>query len=593
MNQIRLLGLLLTFSCVLLYRVQAQDARQKIAPELMQAAAGQNAVECIVVFRSQTDLQDLPLVRGKENKGREAYARLQAAAASSQAEVRRILAAATRPYRSFFIVNALYTTVHQDLLLQLAARPEVAWIQPNPWVMNIDLQADTTPVLSARAPVEWGVDKINTPEVWAQGVNGEGVVIGGQDTGVEWTHPALKEKYRAWEGDEATVDHNYHWFDAISELSPLHQDPNPSPANNRCGLMLAAPCDDNDHGTYTMGISVGDDGAGNQTGVAPGARWIACRNMERGYGSPATYLAGFEWFLAPTDLNGNNPRPELAPHVINNSWGCPEMEGCTLANWGILETAIENLRSAGVVVIVSAGNDGPACNSIFDPPAIFANAFSVGATNRTDTLTGFSSRGLVTVDGSNRLKPDVVAPGFQVRSARPDSRYMTSSGTSAAGPFVVGVVALMIQANPDLAGEVELIEQILRETTVPAYDIVSCNGYTSADIPNPMTGYGRIDALAAVERARQVSPTQEPAGNLRMRVYPNPTDGLVFFSLEDTLSTGTLEIFDLTGKRIEQRQVTSFPQEVDLSGYAAGMYYWRCRSGTRSAGGKLIRVGGK
>src|SRR5690606_40966087 len=60
--------------------------------------------------------------------------------------------------------------------------------------------------------------------------------------------------------------------------------------------------------------------------ISPGARWIGARVMERGYGHLSTYLSGLEWCLAPTDTNGLNPRPDLAPDIINNSWGCPRME---------------------------------------------------------------------------------------------------------------------------------------------------------------------------------------------------------------------------------------------------------------------------
>jgi serine protease AprX len=77
-----------------------------------------------------------------------------------------------------------------------------------------------------------------------------------------------------------------------------------------------------------MGTIIGDDGGANQIGVAPGARWIGCRNMEQGAGTPATYSECFQWFMAPTDRQGNNPQPALAPDVINNSWTCPPDEGC-------------------------------------------------------------------------------------------------------------------------------------------------------------------------------------------------------------------------------------------------------------------------
>ena len=164
-----------------------------------------------------------------------------------------------------------------------------------------------------------------------------------------------------------------------------------------------------------MGTMVG----GNDTlkiGVAPDAKWIACRNMYRGYGSPVTYTECYEWFLAPTDINGQNPDHARSPHVINNSWGCPPNEGCNLDNFFMMETVINNLTAAGTVVVVSAGNDGSSCGTISNPSAIFENSFAVGASREDDTKAGFSSIGTVLVDSSYRIKPDVVAPGVNVLS---------------------------------------------------------------------------------------------------------------------------------------------------------------------------------
>src|SRR5690606_13518356 len=160
----------------------------------------------------------------------------------------------------------------------------------------------------------------------------------------EWDHPALRSKYRGAEGD--AVSHDYNWHDAIHEINPLNGDSIIMPGNNPCGLDYPIPCDDSGHGTHTMGMLVGSDSA-YQIGVAPDARWIGCRNMERGWGKPSTYLECMEWFLAPTDVNGENPDPTKAPHVINNSWSCPEVEGCNPDNFELLHQAVVNLRAAG------------------------------------------------------------------------------------------------------------------------------------------------------------------------------------------------------------------------------------------------------
>src|SRR5690606_12774389 len=152
-------------------------------------------------------------------------------------------------------------------------------------------------------------------KVWEElKVRGEGIVIAGQDTGYEWDHPALKHQYRGNLG--RAVNHNYNWHDAIH--APIQR------AGNKCGYDLAATCDDNDHGTHTMGTMVGNDGGENQIGVAPAAKWIGCRNMDAGVGTPQTYIECFEYFLAPYPYGANAMMagdPTKAPHVINNSWG--------------------------------------------------------------------------------------------------------------------------------------------------------------------------------------------------------------------------------------------------------------------------------
>src|SRR5690606_9828155 len=170
--------------------------------------------------------------------------------------------------------------------------------------------------------------------------------------------------------------------------------------------------DDESHGTHTMGTMLGDDGGANQIGMAPGARWIGCRNMEQGVGTPVTYSECFQWFVAPTDLAGDNADPAMAPDVISNSWTCTPGEGCADPN--LLLTVVENVRAAGIVVASAAGNSGPSCSTISQPPGIYDAAFTVGASTLDDAIAGFSSRGPVMVDGSNRLKPDVTAPGVSV-----------------------------------------------------------------------------------------------------------------------------------------------------------------------------------
>jgi subtilisin family serine protease len=252
-----------------------------------------------------------------------------------------------------------------------------------------------------------------------------------------------------------------------------------------------------------MGTMVGDDGGSNQIGVAPGARWIGCRNMNQGVGTPATYIECFEFFLAPYPIGGDpaaDGDPAKAPHVISNSWVCPPSEGC---DWTSLQTAVENVRAAGIVVVASAGNEGSSCGSVMYPPAIYDAAFSVGATREEDdTIASFSSRGPVTVDGSGRRKPDVSAPGVSVRSCVPGGGYGTKSGTSMAGPHVAGTVALLWSATPCLIGDVDTTEWVIAHTARPRTTAQGCGGDGPSDVPNNVYGWGIVDALAAVEEAQ-------------------------------------------------------------------------------------------
>ncbi|HQW82482.1 MAG TPA: S8 family serine peptidase [Pseudomonadota bacterium] len=417
------------------------------------------------------------------------HAALRAEAAATQHDVLDWLTKNGIRYRAFTVVNAVAATLPADRIATLAKRADVLRIDADPVIHQVLPKSEPVQFGKAVTAIELGVSYINADDVWALPGNprGAGVVVAGQDTGYRWTHNAIKAKYLGWDG--AVADHNYHWHDAIHSGGGV------------CGANAVAPCDDDEHGTHTMGTMVGDDGGTNQVGVAPDAKWIGCRNMDQGNGTPTTYLECFDWFLAPTDLNGLNPDPSKAPHVINNSWGCPTSEGCNSGNWATMQTAIANLTAAGVLVVASAGNGGSGCFTVNDPPAMFAESFSVGNFSAsTGALAGSSSRGPVTTDGSGRMKPDIAAPGQSVRSSTgaSDSSYDWFSGTSMAGPHVAGAAALVMSAVPGLQREPALVRQFLTQSATA----VSSTSCSSAGVPNNLYGSGRLNALAAVQSAQ-------------------------------------------------------------------------------------------
>ena len=191
---------------------------------------------------------------------------------------------------------------------------------------------------------------------------------------------------------------------------------------------------------------------------------------------------------------------EMAPHVINNSWGCPRSEGC---EGGEFERILNALRAAGIFVVVSAGNDGPGCSTIKDGPAFHSDAaFSVGAMDhRNDAIASFSSRGPSIFD--NKVGPDVSAPGVNVRSCVKSGGYAEYgwSGTSMAGPHVVGMVALLWSTHPKLIGNIEQTESILRSTSEFKSTTQQCGGTPGSSRPNNTFGFGIANVFEAVKAA--------------------------------------------------------------------------------------------
>jgi len=466
-------------------RAAVESISTKISPWVLVATADGARGDFLVVLSEQADLGPAYALPTKQERGRWVYQTLWETAQRSQAPLRAWLDARGVPYRSFYIVNLIHVPAGDRALVEaLAARPDVARIEANPRIQNVEPQPAADSAL-APAGIEWNISHVGAPAVWTLGYTGQGIIVGGQDTGYDWDHPALVNQYRGWNGSSAS--HDYNWHDAVHSGGGV------------CGPNSPEPCDDHNHGTHTMGTVLGDDGGVNQIGMAPGARWIGCRNMDQGVGTPATYLECFEFFLAPYPVGGvpAQGNPDLAPDVTNNSWGCPPDEGCS---WNTLQAAVEAQRAAGIMTVVSAGNEGSSCSSVQDPPAIYDAAYSVGATNSSDGIASFSSRGPVTVDGSNRLKPDISAPGVSIRSSVRGGGYQGGwDGTSMAGPHVVGAVALLWSAKPALRNDIDQTEAILNTTAAPRAS-AQC-GDPPGTVPNNVYGWGRLDALAAVQEA--------------------------------------------------------------------------------------------
>lgn len=463
-------------------RVLAQsDPQAKIEPALLEQMTTAGQTDFFVWMSQKAQLKPANQLKSRQEKGRFVFDTLRATAEATQKGLRAELNKQGVVYRPFYIANKIFVRGGtQALLLNIAARPDVTRITAN---HTYQLEE---PIVDRNAQdhlltVESNLSFLNADDVWALGVTGQGIVLAGNDTGLSWNHPALINHYRGWDG--LSANHNYNWWDATQAYPTV-------------------PGDGHGHGTHTTGTMVGNDGSANQIGMAPGAKTIHCKNMtDYGGGSDLTFSECFEWDLAPWDLNGANPRPDLAPDTINNSWGYFG------GNYPVFEDEIAALQAAGILVEVSAGNSGPGCGSL-GSPGDYRQVLTTGSVNHAGgslpgDLTSFSSRGPSGLYPSpDSYFPDILAPGENIRSSLPGGTYGSWSGTSMAGPHATGLIGLMWSANPALRGLIPETIQIILDTARPLTNQSgsNCGGdYTSG--PNNDWGYGSIDALAAVQGA--------------------------------------------------------------------------------------------
>jgi subtilisin family serine protease len=426
-----------------------------------------------VIMKDQLDISDVAKIADRNERLTTAYQKLTAHANSTQADLRSVFDGVGIKYTPYYLENAMEVQGGTLVRLYLMTRPDVDRVLPSPHLRAVpDDLPQPGPLSQVEDKVQWNISMIGADKVWSEfNVRGKGIVIGQSDSGVDGSHPAIAKQYRGYNAND-----DYNWFDPWSGTTSPH--------------------DENGHGTHTTGTILGAGGIG----VAPEAQWIACVNLDRNLANPAYYLNCMQFMLAPFPHGGNpftDGNPTKAAYVLNNSWGCPDLEGCDPNS---LLPAANNLRNAGIFVVVSTGNDGPNCETVADPLSLYDSVFSVGAIDSSGNMADFSSRGPVTIDGSGRVKPDIVAPGVQILSSTPNNTYAEFDGTSMAGPHLVGVVALIWSAQPRLIGDIDATEQLIIETAKPYSGTVGAGCFSGSN-PSNAYGYGVVDVYAAVKKA--------------------------------------------------------------------------------------------
>ena len=427
------------------------------------AMQSQDTITVIVRFRDQADLSG---VRGNNrfDSLRLIIEALQAKAKNFPAFVSLILQQRSAQgkvvrYKPFWIFNGMSVTATADTIVELAQDSQVADVSTD--------EAHIVPLAAPQANPELNLSLINAPAVWNLGYTGQGVVVASLDTGVDANHPDLAARWRGGTNS---------WFD------PYNQHPN-------------TPVDLDGHGTATMGVMVGGSAGGTSIGVASGAQWIAARIFNDTKGTDMTAIhSAFQWLLDPD----GNPATADAPDIVNNSWGFTA-PGCFLD----FEADLQALRSAGILPIFAAGNGGPNPATSLSP-ANNPSAFAVGAVDNSDAIYSLSSRGPSTCTGRQELFPDVVAPGVAIRSSYLNDGYALLTGTSLAAPHVSGTLALLLSACSGMT--VDQQAQALRNSALDLGDAG----------PDPIFGYGRIDALAALDYVKALGCVAPPAPPLTL-----------------------------------------------------------------------------
>ena len=397
--------------------------------------------------------------------------------------------------RPLWIGNVIGVDATPDVIREIAARPEVDWVNHNPKV-DVFLEdrlgggppdpSDLGPRPPADDPgvdaVECGTELMRAPEVWNDlGITGDGAVIAVIDTGVCWTHTDIANQIWVNPGedldgdgvvmdtdDENGADDDGNGF--IDDLIGWDFDQN----DNR-------PDDDNSHGSHVAGTVAGDGTSGTQAGMAPDAKVMVIR-------------VGVTFADEVDVWNGMQYAADNGADSISMSLGWPHAQNPDRATW---RTNSDNTIDAGTAMVIAAGNEGSGSEpDNVRTPGDVPRIISVGATDCNDNIASFSSRGPVSwedVDPYNDhpyppglTKPDVSAPGVSTESHNFCSGYSFKSGTSMATPHVAGAVALMKSANPGL--DHDTLKEVLENTSIDLGASGKDNVY----------GSGRVDVFEAV-----------------------------------------------------------------------------------------------
>lgn len=508
--------------------VQNLKLRNGLAEAVRGAEAGQ-MLPVVIVLREQTprdQIEAASRIRDKGERRAAVMGLLRETANRTQGGILAMLEAGRQTgsvgerVRALSIANVIAADVTAEMAVALAARGDVAYLHLDKFLGEevFPVQPERGDVVEGgdvTAAITCGVNKVRAPEVWNMGITGDGIVVGVIDTGLCRTHPDIVNQVWVNPGEIANngIDDDGNGY--VDDINGWNFQNNNNNVN-----------DSNGHGTHVAGTVAGDGTNGQQTGVAPDAK-IMVLEFWNSFSGESTVWEGMEYGAA----NGAD--------IITASLGWPHSVGPDRAMWRMVS---ENTFAAGVVTTFAAGNEGGSINTVDDvrTPGDVPDMITVGATDCNDAIAGFSSRGPVTWQNiapyfdwphpPGKLKPTISGPGVDTQSldAFSCSGYTFLSGTSMATPHNAGVMALILQANPNL--DHFQVKQILKDTAIDLGTAGADNVY----------GFGRIDAVAAVELAMSMGCPGDLDGD-------GDVDGDDFFDYLDAFAADDLDVCDIDG----------------------------------------------
>lgn len=519
--------------------------------EVLNRCSDDEKIEVVVVMKAQYDRDVLNrrantfAMRAERRdfvvKEMKAYAKV---SQESLVRLLNILGVDMHDSMSLFFANALCFSATKDVIMMISGRDDIK-------IIGLNKKCHLIPEISSESKeITPNITQVHAEEVWAQGYTGAGVVVAVVDSGVNYNHEDLAD--HLWDGGDAFPHHGY---DVVNDDDD--------------------PMDDKGHGTHCAGTVLGDGSAGSQTGIAPEAVLMCVKSIDaEGFGGSVNIAGGMEWAV------------EHGCDVISMSLG---MVNASITDKEVLRRTCVGINDAGVVAAVCAGNEGhiqivaPIPDNVrvpascpppyLDPdqmvnPGALSCVIAVGAVDSSDNAAYFTSRGPVTWQdtefgdyayepGIGLIRPDVCAPGVAIKSLDylTTNGYTNMDGTSQATPCVGGIIALMLQKNPNLMPSD--ICRILEETSLKLTP-------TKSNI----TGVGRVDALAAVNAVEPYDVVDEKNDNGLM-VYPNPANDCITI-VGNLPKTSNISIMNIHGQLMD---IDVKNNHINVSNLPNGMYF--------------------